>query len=235
MITAAEILAELKPLGRDSYKRVMRKHGVVEPYFGVKIEELKKFQKRIRKNYQLALDLYATGNYDAQYLAGLIADETRMTRRDFQGWLSSAKSAPLSGVVARLAAESPPGWDLALEWIESKNESVADAGWSTLSGLVSFKDDAELDLTKLKQLLLLVGRTIHGQPNGVRYAMNGFVIALGTYVRSLTELALQTAVKIGPVSVDMGDTSCQVPFAPDYIRKIQRRGSLGKKRKAVRC
>lgn len=55
-MTAQAILEELKPLGRDSYKKVMLNHGVKEPFFGVKIEELKKIQKRIKRDYQLALD-----------------------------------------------------------------------------------------------------------------------------------------------------------------------------------
>ena len=54
-MTAKEILAELKPLGSDSYKRVMSNHGVKEPFFGVKISDLQKIQKRIKKDYQLAL------------------------------------------------------------------------------------------------------------------------------------------------------------------------------------
>ena len=78
-------------------------------------------------------------------------------------------------------------------------------------------------------------QTIHRQPNRVRYAMNGFVIALGSYVRELTEPAIRAGERIGPVSVDMGDTACAVPFAPDYIRKVETRGSLGKKRKTARC
>ncbi len=89
-MTAKEILAELKPLGSDSYKRVMFNHGVKEPFFGVKISELKKIQKRIKKDYQLALDLYDTGNYDAMYLAGLIADDARMTKKDLQRWIANA-------------------------------------------------------------------------------------------------------------------------------------------------
>ena len=78
-MTAKEILKELEPLGRESYKRILfNNYGVKEPCFGVAIAELKKFQKRIKKDYQLALDLYDTGNYDAMYLAGLIADDARM-------------------------------------------------------------------------------------------------------------------------------------------------------------
>jgi len=45
-MTAKEILEELKPLGRESDKRVlMNNHGVKEPRFGVAISELKQFQK----------------------------------------------------------------------------------------------------------------------------------------------------------------------------------------------
>ena len=235
-MTAAEIIAEIKPLGRDSYKNVILKHGVQEPCFGVKIEELKKIQKRIKTDYQLALDLYDTGIYDAMYLAGLIADDARMTKRDLTRWLAHPNSEPLIGsIVPWVAVGSSHGWEVALEWIDSETDRVAAAGWTTLSCLVSIKPDAELDLPKLKQLLACVGKTIHAQTDNVRYAMNGFVIALGAYVASLTELALQSAETIGTVEVDMGDTACRVPFAPDYIRKIQQRGTIGKKRKTVKC
>ena len=233
-MTAAAIVEELRPLGRDSYKKVILKHGVREPCFGVKIEELKKIQKRIGKDYRLALDLYDTGIYDAMYLAGLIADDARMTVRDLQHWLARANSEPLLGsTVPWVAAGSGHGWDVALEWIEA--EPSAPAGWVTLSCLVSIKADADLDLPRLKELLARVGKTIHQQTDCVRYAMNGFVIALGSYVKPLTGAALETAGRIGRVEVDMGDTACQVPFAPDYIRKIEQRGTIRKKRRTVKC
>jgi 3-methyladenine DNA glycosylase AlkD len=235
-MTTAEIVKELRALGKDSYKKVLLKHGIKEPLFGVKIEELKKYQKRIKKDYQLALDLYETGIYDAMYLAGLSADETKMTAKDLQHWLAKTNCIPLCGsTVAWVAAESGHGWDLALEWIESKTELVATAGWATLSSLVAVRQDTDLDLARLKQLLARVQKTIHEQPDRVRYCMNGFVIAVGTYVRQLTDLALKTGEKIGKVSVDTGDTSCKVPSAPEYIEKARKRGGIGKKRKTARC
>ena len=235
-MTAKQILAELKPLGNDSYKKVMLNHGVKEPLFGVKIGDLQKIRKRIKKDYQLALDLYDTGNYDAMYLAGLIADDAQMTQKDLQRWLANAAHPPLaSSTVPWVAAGSPHGWDLALEWIDSKKPLKASAGWATLASLVSIKPDAELDLPKLKQLLDRVRKSIHQAPNNVRYQMNFFVIAVGSYVRSLTDAAIETAEKIGPVTVDMGNTACHVPFAPDYIGKVQQRGTIGKKRKMAKC
>jgi 3-methyladenine DNA glycosylase AlkD len=235
-MTAEEIVEQLRLLGKDTYKKVLLNHGVKEPVFGVKIEDLKKIQKRAKKDYQLALDLYETGIYDAMYLAGLVADDPKMKKEDLREWAEKANCAMLSEyTVPWVAAESQHGRELALEWIESRQESVAAAGWATLSGLVAIKDDAELDLAELKRLLQRVQKTIHQQPDRVRYVMNSFVISVGSYVQSLTDIALATATKIGPVSVDVGGTACKVPSAPEYIRKVRERGSIGKKRKTTKC
>lgn len=235
-MTAEEIVAELKKLGSESYKRTMLRHGATEPFFGVKIEELKKIQKRIKKDYQLALELFDTGIGDAMYLAGLIADDEQMTKKDLEKWVEAADRYFQSEyAVAWTAAESRYGWELGLKWIDSKKEGIAATGWSTLSSLVAITPDEELDLGELKRLLSRVAKTIHDAPNRVRYVMNGFVISVGCHVAPLTEQALKTARKIGKVEVDMGETACQVPSAVEYIGKVQQRGSLGKKRKSARC
>ena len=235
-MTAAEIVDQLKSLGLESYKNTIKKHGIPEPLFGVKIEELKKFQKRIKKDYRLALDLYETGIYDAMYLAGLIADDKKMTKKDLGHWVQKATcKALLQYTVAWVAAESDHGYELALEWIDSKKENFALAGWSILGGLVSIKPDEELDLKELAKLLERVKNTIHKEPDAVRYVMNGFVIAVGSYVKELTQAAIVVGTKIGKVTVDMGDTACKVPFSPDSIQKVVTRGAVGKKRASTKC
>jgi len=236
MTSANQILEELKPLGSDSYKRVIFKHGVKEPCYGVKIGDMQKIVKRIKMDYQLALDLYDTGVYDAMYLAGLIADDARMSKDDLQKWADQAYCRGLSSAtVAWVAAGSKHGWELGLAWIDSANPLVAVAGWATLGSLVSIKPDAQLDVAGLAHLLARVQQNIHQAPDEVRYQMNSFVISVGSYVPVLTETALNMGQQIGPVMADLGDTACQVPFAPDYIAKVQQRGSIGKKRKTAKC
>lgn len=236
-MTVDEVVAELRTLGNAQQKKTLLRHGAKEPFLGVKIEDMKKhIVKRVKKDYQLALDLYATGIGDAMYLAGLIADDERMTKKDLQNWVKKADWGMLSEyTVPWVAAGSNHGRELALEWIDSKQEQITAAGWSTLSSLVSTKDDSELDLNELKQLVKRVEKTIHDQPNRVRYVMNGFVIAVGCYVKLLTELAIKTAERIGEVEVDMGETACKVPAAADYIRMVEKRGTIGKKRKSAKC
>lgn len=235
-MTAKEIVEELRPLGTEPYRKVLRNHGVPEPLFGVKIEDLKRIQKRIKKDYQLALDLYDTGIYDAMCLAGLVADDARMTKKDLHHWAQTATCPTISEyTVAWVAAEGPHGREMALEWIDSPKEHIAASGWCTLGSLVAITEDAQLDLAELKRLLERIQKTIHQQPNRVRYAMNCFVIALGCYVEPLTEAALQTAARIGEVAVDMDGTACKVPGAVDYIQKVKKRGTIGKKRKTAKC
>jgi 3-methyladenine DNA glycosylase AlkD len=235
-MTAKEIVEELRSLGKESIKKVLVKHGAKEPFFGVSVEDLKKIQKRVKTNHLLALELYDTGISDAMYLAGLIADDAKMTKKDLQRWVERAYWYMLSEYTAPwVAAGSNHGREIALEWIESKKESVAAAGWATLSSLVGIKKDEDLDIPELKRLLERVRKTIHQQPNRVRHTMNGFVIAVGSYVAALTQLAVEVGKKMGPVAVDMGGTSCKVPSAPEYIKKVEERGSIGKKRKTAKC
>ena len=236
-MTVQDILSELAEMGSENTKKIFMRHGAVEPIYGVKVGDLKKIQKIIKKDYQLALDLYATGNSDAMYLAGLIADEKKMTKADLQRWMEQATWNMLSEyTVAWITSESRFGAELANEWIESNSEKIAAGGWSTWSNVVSIKPDNELNINELSLLLDRVQRDIHSTQNRVRYAMNGFVIAVGSYVAALTEKAFSVADSIGKVSVDMGNgTSCNVPLASDYLDKILAMNKIGKKKKMARC
>src|SRR5439155_994786 len=107
-------------------------------------------------------------------LAGLIADDAQMTKKDLQRWADQAYWYMLSEyTVPWVTAGSNHGLELALTWIKSKKEGIAATGWATLSSLVAIKDDDDLDLGQLKELLDRVGKTIHQQPNRVRHVMNG--------------------------------------------------------------
>ena len=236
MPTAADIVAELKTLGSETTKKTLLRHGAREPFYGVKIGDLKKIQKRVKRDHALALALYDTGIADAQYLAGLIADPPRMTKAQLQKWVKTAAwSMVCDYTVAWVAAESPFGAELARGWIDSKKEGIAVSGWNTWSSIVSITPDEDLDLDELVGLLERVQKEIHTAPNRVRYVMNGFVIAVGCYVPELTAKAKAVAKAIGPVEVDMGDTACQVPAALDYIAKVEKAGRVGRKRATAMC
>ena len=233
-MTTKEILVELKSMASDSNKNVLANHGAPVTLYGVKIGDMKKIQKKVKKNYELSLELYDSGIPDAQYLAGLIADETRMTKKDLQHWIDTATWDMVSEyTVAWIAAESDHGWELALKWIDDKKEYVQTSGWNTIASLVAIKPDGELDIKELKKLLKRVQKEIATAGNRVRYAMNNFVISVGGYVQELSNEALDAGRSIGKLTIDMGNTDCKVPYSPDYIQKMLERGV--KKKKMARC
>ena len=235
-MTVTDIMTELQSKGSDSILTLLLKHGIKEPLFGVKIEHLKIIQKKVKKDYQLAKDLYATGNADAMYLAGLIADDPQMTIADLQTWVRQAVSQNISEyTVPWVAAGSPHGYELALQWIDSPDEHIAAAGWATLGNIVALRPDTALDMPALKALLARVITTIAAVDDRVRMTMNGFIIALGSYVTALSDDAIAAAKKIGTVIVDMHGRACKVPDAVAYIEKAKGKGTLGKKKKMVKC
>jgi 3-methyladenine DNA glycosylase AlkD len=235
-MTAKDIMKELQSMGDAGIKKILLKHGVKEPFFGVKVEHLKGIQKKIKMDYQLSKDLYATGNADAMYLAGLIADDEQMTKKDLQTWVKQAVSNNISEyTVPWVATGSHYGFELAKEWIDSKEKYIAAAGWATLSGIVAVKPDSELDIASLKGLLARVERTIHSSDNRVRQKMNSFIIAVGSHVAGLTGDAINTAKRVGEVIIDQNGTACKVPAATVYIEKARAKGALGKKKKTVKC
>ena len=90
-------------------------------------------------------------------------------------------------------------------------------------------------MPEIEGLLEKIVKEIHTASNRVRHTMNNFVIVAGSYVKPLLVKAKATARKIGVVTVDMGDTACQVPLATAYIEKVETAGKVGKKRKTMRC
>lgn len=235
-MTLDDVMADLQAHGSEQTKKTLMRHGAREPFFGVKVEHLKTIVKKVKRDHALALALYDTGNTDAMYLAAFLCDPEKMTKPQLNKWVKAAYWHYLSCyTVAWAAAESRFGRELALEWMDSKKEQIASAGWSTYSSLLSIKPDDELDHDEIVGLLERIERDIHTAPNRVKYVMNGFVISVGSFVPALAARAKATAKAVGKVTVDMGDTDCKVPDACAYIEKVASSGRQGKKRKSVMC
>lgn len=231
-----EIMQKLEELGSEQTKRIYSNHGVKEPYFGVKVGDLKKLVKFVKKDHELALKLYDTGNYDAMYLAGLSISPKLITKETLQDWAKKAYWYMLAEyTVAGVAAESEYALELAREWMKSEEEMISVCGWSTYTNYLSITPDEGLDIAEIRALLNQVKETIHVERNRVRYVMNSFVISAGTFVKELTEEAKQAAEFIGKVHVDVGNTACKVPVATEYIQKVELKDRVGMKKKTCIC
>lgn len=231
-----EIMKQLEEWGSEQTKKTFMRHGAKEPFFGVKVGDLKKLVKHVKKDHELALSLYNTGNTDAMYLAGLSINPKLVDKETLQQWVRKANWYMLAEyTVAGVAAESNYALELAKEWMQSDNEMIACCGWSTFANYISIIPDEKLDMDEIRSLLAQVKSTIHHEKNRVRYNMNTFVICVGAYVKELHDEAMEVATSIGKVQVDVGNTACKVPLATDYIRKIEERAKVGAKKKTCIC
>jgi len=231
-----QVMEQLEQLGSEQTKRTLINHGAHEPLFGVKVGDMKKLVKHVKGNHELALQLYASGNYDAMYLAGLSVNPKLMTKEALNEWVNQASwSAPAEYTVAWVTAESHHALELARQWIEDEREMVAVCGWSTYANYLSITANELLDPDEIRKLLAIVKASVHGERNRVRYVMNSFVIAVGSYVPELTEEAKSVAAHIGKVEVNVGNTACKVPLATEYIDKVEQKGRIGVKRKTCIC
>lgn len=184
------------------------------------------------------MELYATGNYDAQTLAlaGIIAEPGKMTELDFEQWMEMTNCQTAADyVVAVRLTETDMAQELAARWIDSGEDKYMSAGWDCYRWLLGVRPNEQFDKDKLNNMLQRVVREIYEQSNWVKYAMNDFVITVGIFYLPLHEQALKAAVEIGAVFVDHGKTSCKTPLAADYIQRAAAKNRLGFKRHNVRC
>ena len=233
---AQAVLRELEVLGTERAKKIYMLNGAHEPLFGVAIGTMKPLFRQIKINQALAEELYATGNYDAMYFAGMIADPKAMTAKDFDRWMESAYFYMISDyVVAVTLSETDIAQTVSDRWIASGEELYVSAGYSCYCWLLGNRKDETFDKDKLSAMLDRVAKTIHGSPERAKYAMNYFVTTVGISYIPLHEKALAVAKEIGTVEVFRGTKRLSVGVASEEIQRGVEKGRLGFKRKYVRC
>jgi hypothetical protein len=229
-------MKELEALGKERTKKIYISNGAHEPLFGVATGQMKPIAKQIKKNQPLAEQLYSTGNYDAMYFAGIIADPQAMTETDFERWIDAAYFYMLSDfVVAVTLAETDIAQEVSDKWVASGDELRMSAGWSCYCWLLGSRPDSEFSSTKLASMLELVQHTIHASPVRTQYAMSNFMYTVAVSFLPLHDKAVETAKAVGPVEVKKDKGKSSFLQALTNIQKAVDKGQLGFKRKYVRC
>lgn len=235
-MNAEAVMRELEALGKERLKKMYVSNGAREPLFGVATGEMKPIFKRTKLNQALAEQLYATGNYDAMYFAGIIAEPNAMTEADYDRWMDAAYFYMLSDfVVAVTLAEADIAQAVADKWIAGGDELRMSAGWSCYCWLLGSRPDSEFSRDKLAGMVELAERTIGEAPVRAKYSMSNFLYTTATSYAPLHERALSAAQAVSPVAATdvKGKSKPLNPY--ENIQKAIGRGQLGFKRKHVRC
>ncbi|CEG22727.1 DNA alkylation repair enzyme [Planococcus massiliensis] len=228
------VLKELEALGTERTKKRYLSNGAREPLFGVATGAMKPLAKKIKKDQALADELYATGNFDAMYFAGVISD--MKTPEEFDRWMEDAYFFMLSDyVVAVSLAEAPFAQELADKWIASGEELKRSAGWSCYCWLLGRWPDSAFDKNKLSAMLDQAKEQIHDAPDRTKVSLNNFILTTAISFEPLHEKAVETAAAVGPVEIRKDEKKSSTLLASEAIQKAVDRGQLGFKRKYVRC
>ncbi len=208
-------LRELKRRGTAQNRKVYRRHGVGENMYGVSLADLRLLAKQIKTNQDLALQLWATGNHDAQVLATLITDPTQFDAQTLDVWAKDLNDYVIADQFAGLVARTSYRQKKAEKWHKARSEWIGRAGWNLIGQLALH--EPTLPDSYFEPYLIEIETGIHQQKNRVREAMNNALIAIGVRNAALQEKALSVAQTIGPVEIDHGETNCKTPNAAEYI------------------
>ncbi|MBN8465046.1 DNA alkylation repair protein [Corallococcus exiguus] len=221
-MTFEETMRELERLGTAQTRKTYLRHGAPEPVSGVNFGPLGVLKKRIGTDGVLARALWASGHTEARFLATMVVDAPQMPWKELDAWAKGLDWYGLTPVfVANVVLRSPHAVK-ALTWTQSKSEWVGQAGWQSLSALLTKTE--LLAGEDLLPWLKRIEQELPGAKNRVREAMNGALIAVGgSSGGAVQAAALATAKRLGKVEVDQGDTACETPDATEYILKMQAR------------
>lgn len=230
------VMKELESLGKERTKKIYMSNGAVEPLFGVNTGDMKPLLKKTGLDQDLAEKLYATGNYDAMYFAGVIAEPRKMTASDFERWIDGAYFYMISDfVVAVTLSESDIAQEVSDRWINSGEDLKMSAGYSCYCWLLGNRKDQEFDPEKISKMMEHVKSAITDAPVNTKKAMNSFIYTVGISYIPRNREALDIAEEIGKIEYRNHKNKVIVLNPHETIIKEHDKGRLGFKRKFVRC
>jgi 3-methyladenine DNA glycosylase AlkD len=214
-----DVMHALEKAGSEQTRKTYLRHGATEPMFGVSFGTLATLMKRIGVDHELALELWDTGNFDAQNLAAKICDPAKMTSAGLDKWARTYSASRMSGgYVGIVAGEGRHAEAKVPQWLASKNPGERRSGWALVGNLAS--RSTTIPNAWFEKHIREIERTIHSAPNAERHFMNMALIEIGCRDSALKKSALAAAKRIGKVDAVDANSPCQTPDAAGYIGKV---------------
>jgi len=182
---------------------------------GVSIPFLRKLAKEIRKNHDLAKELWLSGIHEARILAGLIDDPDRVTEKQMDQWVEDFDSWDVCDLVcSNLFDKTRFAYKKAFEWTTRDDEFVKRAGFVMMAAL-SVHDKKASD-REFEKFLPMIVREAKDERNYVKKAVNWALRQIGKRNRALNRKAIQTAEKIRRI-----DSKSARWIAADALRELK--------------
>jgi 3-methyladenine DNA glycosylase AlkD len=219
MTTSAEVLATLASLEDEKIRAVNARHG---DDHAVNLTKLRAVAKDLKKNDELAGELWATGDTAARLVAILIMRPKAWSEAQLDEMLRDSRVPKVHGwLVSYIVKKSPHAEALRRSWMDDPDPVVASAGWALTSERVNRKPEG-LDLPGL---LDVIEAEMADAPERLQWAMNETLSYIGIENPDLRKRAIEIGERLGVLRDYPTSPGCTSPFAPTWITEMVARSA----------
>jgi 3-methyladenine DNA glycosylase AlkD len=188
--------------------------------YGVRMGDIRTIAKAIKANPALGLQLWATGNVDARFLATLILKPKVLSLSEVTALVRSNDLTPILDWVNFYVLKAHPDKETLRDpWMDETHPMLRRAGWS----LIAERVDKSPEGPDLRGLLARLEAEMPGAPDLVHWTMNNTLAAIGITQAPLRARLLEMGERMGiyrDYPTLKGRTS---PFVPLWIGETVRR------------
>lgn len=214
-MTKDEILTILSGLGDQKRKQMYIKNGADENTYGVLLRELRKLAKQLGKNHALAVELWQSGNTEAQWLACMLYDVKKLTLDEIRNMVSQLTYTDIiDKFVGEVVSKHEFADILAEEWLVPAEDSLGRAGWNLIVHKIS---GGKLANETLEELLTTIETELQTAPPGKQWAMNHALCTIGINYPQFTERCIALGEALGVYRDLKVSKGCTSAYAPNWI------------------
>lgn len=217
-MTKNEMLATLQDLGNEKRKQMYIKNGASENTYGVLLGELRKLAKQLGRDHELALELWKTGNTDAQWLSCMMLDAKKMTLDEVRSMTSSLTYADMiDKFINEVVCNHDDAKLLSEEWSASNNDYLGRAGWDLIVKRIAEGKYANAELEKL---LLTIEAELQNVTPNTQWAMNYALCKIGINYPAFTNRCIDLGETLGVYKDLKVPKGCTSAYAPIWISTV---------------
>ncbi len=217
-----EVMSALKANGSAQRRKTYRNGGIRSELYGVSYAYLKKLDKRVKIDHDLALALWESGVLEARIFACWVADAERTTIKLLETWARDDSEPSFAGDLAAFVQDTDLAAGRMHNWIAMKSEYRHKLGWH-IAGKLAMQpnrgpEQGGLVEADVADLLERIRNDLQAAPNHTRHVMSNALISIGCRPGWMRK-AIAVAHQIGKVEVDFGSRGCKVKDPATTIRE----------------
>jgi 3-methyladenine DNA glycosylase AlkD len=218
-MTRDEVMAQLEAWADPKAKAQNMRHGANENHLGVNLSKLRGLAKEIKTNHPLAMELWETGQDEAQCLATLIMRPKDLTADQLDAMQKSINYFKVGDwLMVNVIKNHPAKEELRLRWLDTPGEFVGRAAWSLTHEKISKGQELDLNAT-----LDRIEAEMASEPMRKQETMNFSLIEIGVKHPDLRNRAIAIGEKL-KVFIDYPTPKgCVSPYAPIAIPEMAKR------------